>query len=346
VATAPSGRRLARTTLEQPRSVVPRLPVPTKAAAVLAAGALLMVGCVAPPVDPPMDTTTTVAVTPPPTPPPIAPSGALCGWGQGPIPAQWDHVVIVIFENKSFAQIFDPTIGAPFLQSLATSCGLATNYWPVWPKSLANYLALTSGDTHGQTIDPPPSTTPIAGDSIFQRLGSDWTVLAETAAQNCQMNNNGTYYEPRHVPSLYYTAIRSTCATRTIPLGAVPDLSRRYTMIIPDKLHDMHMTDVTPDIPGRIKAGDDWFRGFLPKLIDTPQYRAGRTVILVTWDEGQVNNLQVPLYVISPYVAPGARDGRMFTHYSLLRTMQDMLGLTPYLGNAASASSMRGPLAL
>jgi phosphatidylinositol-3-phosphatase len=275
------------------------------------------------------------------------PSGALCGWGQGPAPARWDHVVVVVFENKSSAQIFDPTIGAPFLQSLASSCGLGANYWAVWPKSLANYLAMTSGDTHGQTVDPPPTTTLIPGDSIFQQLGSDWTVLAETAAKNCQMNNDGTYYEPRHVPSLYYTNIRATCATRTIPLGAVPDLSKRYTTIIPDKLHDMHMTDLTPDIPARIKAGDDWFRGFLPKLVATPEYRAGRTVILVTWDEGQVNDLRIPLFVISPYVRPGARDGRTFTHYSLLRTIQEMLGLTSYLGNAASASTIRGgPLAL
>ena len=302
--------------------------------------------CGPPQIDPPITSSTTTVPITNVTSPPVA-SNATCGWGQGSPPAQWDHVVIVIFENKSLSQIFDPTIGAPFLQSVASSCGLATDYWSVWPKSLANYLALTSGDTHGQTVDPPPSATPIAGDSIFQRLGPDWRVLTESATQNCQMNNDATLYEPRHVPSLYYTAIRAACANQTVPLGVVPDLSKRYTMIIPDKLHDMHMTTATPDIPSRIAAGDDWFRAFLPKLLATPQYQAGRTVILVTWDEGQVNDLRVPLFVISPFVKPGAREGRTFDHYSLLHTIQDMLGLTSYLGQATSASSMRGgPLGL
>ena len=175
------------------------------------------------------------------TSPPVS-SDAACGWGQGTPPAQWDHVVIVIFENKSLSQIFDPTQGAPFFQSVASSCGLATEYWSVWPKSLANYLALTSGDTHGQTVDPPPSATPIAGDSIFQRLGPDWRVLAETATQNCQMNNDGTLYEARHVPSLYYTTIRGACPNQTRsarrgprPLQALHDDHPRQT---PRHAHD------------------------------------------------------------------------------------------------------------
>jgi hypothetical protein len=121
-----------------------------------------------------------------------------------------------------------------------------------------------------------------------------------------------------------------------------PDLSRSFTMIIPNMLNDMHMTDLTPDIPSRIKAGDDWLRGYLPKLLATPEYRAGKTVIVITWDEGQLTNSNIPLFVLSPFVNPGARETRRFDHYSLLRTMQEMLGLGPFLGNAAGAASMRG----
>jgi hypothetical protein len=316
--------------------------------AVLAAAVLLAAACAPPPPRPPgAGATTTVGRPRPTAPPPTVSSTAPCGWHRGPAPTTWDHVVLVLFENKSFSQIMDPASGAPYLRSVAASCASATNYWSVWPKSLANYLALTSGDTHGFTDDPPPSQAPVAGDSIFQQLGTDWTVLADGASQNCQMNEGGTYYEIRHVPSLYYTAIRPTCAQRTIPLGPVPDLSRRLTLVIPDRLHDMHATDLTPGIPDRIAAGDSWFRSFLPKLLATPQYRAGRTLILVTWDEGLRADLQVPLLVISPTVAPGARDARSFTHYSLLRSMQEAMGLRALLGHAATAPSMRGgPLSL
>jgi hypothetical protein len=300
----------------------------------------LIAGSCSPPTGPASTTTTTGAGGQP-------GSGSAFGSGRGTPPARWDHVVVVIFENKSFAQIFDPAMPASYMRSLAASCGLASDYWSVYPKSLANYLAITSGDTHGMTANPPPDQTPIAGSSIFQQLGSDWTVLAQSAGSNCRLTNNGTNYEPRHVPSLYYTAIRTTCALRTVPLGAVPDLSRRFTIIIPDKLNDMHMTATTPEIPQRIEAGDAWLAEYLPLLIASPEYRAGRTAIIVTFDEGLGSDLHVPLFVLSPYVAPGARDGRRFDHYSLLRTMQEMLGLSPLLGHAATAVSMRGgPLAL
>ena len=326
--------------------------------AVLAAGATLSAACAStPPSLEELTTRTTTTSTTPTTAAttttrattaPSMPPGAPCGWRTGAPPAQWDHVVMVVFENKSVAQIFDPASTATFIKSLPSSCGYAADYWAVWIRSLANYLALTSGDTHGQEqlADPPPREAPAEGDSIFQQLGDDWTVLAESMQTNCQMTGD-SLYNPRHVPSLYYTAIRSACATRTIPLGATPDLSKRFTMIIPNMVNDMHLTDLTPDIPSRIKAGDDWLRDFLPKLLATPEYQAGRTAIIITWDEGQATNSQVPLFVISPYVKPGTRETRNFTHYSLLRTMQEMMGLTPLLGRAATAPSMRGgPLEL
>src|SRR5262249_16304577 len=176
---------------------------------------------------------------------------------------------------------------------------------------------------------------------IFQQLGTDWTILAESAKQNCQMNG-GQYYDPRHIPALYYTAIRSACEQRVIPMADPPDLSKRFTIVVPNMIDDMHMTDVTPDIPARIKAGDDWLRGYLPKLLATPEYQAGKTVILITWDEGQLNDSNVPLFVVSPFVRPGAKETGNFTHYSLLHSMQEMMGLSPFLGNAATAPSMRG----
>jgi hypothetical protein len=315
--------------------------------AVATAAATLGAACAPPqPSGNPKPPVTTITPHPLTTTTTVHSSGAMCGWRSGSPPAQWDHVVLVLFENKSYSQIFNSPGNAPYIRSLGNSCGLATNYWSVWTRSLANYLALTSGDTHGETIDPPPSEAPISGDSIFQQLGSDWTVLAENAKQNCQMNGGG-YYDPRHVPALYYTAIRSTCATRVIPMTNPPDLSKRFTVVIPNMINDMHMTDLTVDIPARIKAGDDWFRDFLPKLLATPQYQAGKTVILATWDEGQLNDSNIPLFVISPFVNAGARETGHFTHYSLLRTMQEMMGLSSFLGNAASAPSMRGgPLEL
>ena len=59
----------------------------------------------------------------------------------------------------------------------------------------------------------------------------------------------------------------------------------------------------------------------------------------MTWDAGAAT------LVVSPSTPPGARDGTAFTHASLLRTTEEMLGL-PLLGGAATAPSLRGAFGL
>ena len=55
---------------------------------------------------------------------------------------------------------------------------------------------------------------------------------------------------------------------------------------------------------------------------------------------GPQENNHVATLVISPYTH-AVQDDTSYTHYSLLRTTEQLLGL-PLLGNAASANSMLG----
>ncbi len=48
-------------------------------------------------------------------------------------------------ENHSFGDIIGNTAQAPYLNSLAAECGLATNYHNISHPSLPNYIAATSG---------------------------------------------------------------------------------------------------------------------------------------------------------------------------------------------------------
>src|SRR5216117_916553 len=76
-------------------------------------------------------------------------STSLCGFRDSP-PATYQHVILLIQENKSVKQI----IGSkdyPYLnQTLIGQCGLAKNYHSTSHPSLPNYLALTSGTTTGK----------------------------------------------------------------------------------------------------------------------------------------------------------------------------------------------------
>jgi len=47
----------------------------------------------------------------------------------------------------------------------------------------------------------------------------------------------------------------------------------------------------------------------------------------------------VPTFVISPSTPVGARSSTLFSHYSLLGTAEELLGL-PKLGQAASATTL------
>jgi acid phosphatase len=168
-----------------------------------------------------------------------------CGTAAGPPPAEWDHVVLLVMENKSYSQIFKKfASSAPYIQSLVAQCGLATNYWSVFPKSLPNYIALVSGSTQGLTGDVKPADNQIDAPSIFSQLDNDWLGLMEGMKKNC-WTRNGNLYTVNHNPALYFSNIQQACQAQSVPLGPTPDLSRRFTMIVPNLLHDMHATATT-----------------------------------------------------------------------------------------------------
>jgi phosphatidylinositol-3-phosphatase len=262
-------------------------------------------------------------IAPPPPPPQRPCTGAAA-------PAKYDHVVWVIFENHSYDQVIGSS-SAPYFNQLAGRCGLATNYSAATHPSLPNYIALTSGSTQGVSDNGSPSQHPLNVPSIFSQLPAGGSrSLQESMPVNCALGNSGKY-AVRHNPETYYTNVRTDCGTYDVPLGASPDISARFTFVTPNLCNDMHDCSVS--------TGDSWLSTFLPQLLSSSQYRAGKTAIFITFDEGSGNNRVVTI-VVAPAVHAGARSGTTYTHYSLLRTTEELLGLG-LIGNAQSATSMR-----
>jgi len=73
----------------------------------------------------------------------------------GQIP-QLDHVFLIMMENHAYGQIID-NADAPFLNQMATSANLATNYFGVGHPSLTNYLETVGGSNFGITNDNYPN---------------------------------------------------------------------------------------------------------------------------------------------------------------------------------------------
>jgi phosphatidylinositol-3-phosphatase len=242
------------------------------------------------------------------------------------------HVVWILMENKDVGSVIGSR-SAPFINSLANTFGLATGYSAISHPSLPNYIALTSGSDQGIADDSNPSSHPLNVPSIFSQLPDGTSrSLAQDMPSNCAMDDSGEY-AVRHNPETYYTNLGSECSSYDVPFGATPDLSARFTLVTPNLINDMH--------DGTIADGDMFLQGYLPELMATPEYQAGNTVIFITWDENEgASGNQVPCIVVSPYTH-GVKDPTPYTHYSLLRTTEELLGL-PLLGDAASATSMRG----
>ena len=264
--------------------------------------------------------------------PPVPTGPGPCGTAKSP-PSRYDHVVWVVMENHAYSQIIG-SADAPYENKLAAQCGLAANYKAAAHPSLPNYIAMTSGGTQGVSNDLGPAAHKLEVPSIFSQAGTGgWRSLEESMPSNCELGNPGKY-AVRHNPAAYYTNIRADCGKQDVPLGSTPDLSAGFTFVTPNLCNDTHDCSV--------KTGDAWLQGFLPKVFSSTEYKAGRTAVFLTWDEDDdSSDNHIATVVAAPAVRRGTKSSTAFTHYSLLRTTEELLGLSPLLGKAASAPSMR-----
>jgi phosphatidylinositol-3-phosphatase len=322
----------------------------------------LLAACVPPPPPGPTGTTTTTAgatstSTSSTTSSSVPSSGAPCT-GTGTPPGTWDHVALIIFENKPLPKIIGNTTDAPYLNSLARACSYSNSMESLETVSLANYIALTSGFTGHNggsevliTSNASPSVWPQDSVSLFELMdagspptGSAAVEWAESMPSNCFLNGSGDFVE-NHAPFRYYTRTQATlCPTYSRPFTGNPadQLSARFNLIIPNKVHDMHLVPGTT-IAQRIQNGDTWAKTYLPALLASPQYQAGRTAIIITWDEGNGSDFTVPFIVVTPYTKAGGVSSVAYDHYSTLKGIEQMLGVTPLLGHAGDGgkSSVR-----
>jgi phosphatidylinositol-3-phosphatase len=268
-------------------------------------------------------------------------------------PPTYQHVVWIWMENHSFTDIIGNKSPAPYLNSLASECGLATDYHNTTHPSLPNYLSATSGIAQGSLpattyLDCSPSVIcDMTVGSIFGQ-GETWKAYEESMPSNCDTSGSGAY-SVSHNPAAYYTSL-SSCASRDVPYTQLAtDLAHNalpaFSFITPNLNDDMHN--------GTIAQGDAWLAKNLPVILNSKPYQARTTAVFITWDEGSGGypiedcddttstdaSCRVPTIVISPSTPPGTTSGTFFDHYSLLATAEQLLRL-PKLAQASSAPTM------
>jgi phospholipase C len=252
------------------------------------------------------------------------------------------RIVVVVFENKTF----DELIGSPSATTfnrLAGRYSLLTRYHALARPSLPNYLALVSGSTQGvrETCTECVFDGQNLADTI-ESSGRTWKTYAEGLPARGFTGAESGLYVKRHNPFVYFRSVISKPQRlrRVVPYSEfVPDLKRGklpdFSLVVPDLCNGMH------DCP--VGRGDAWLNAFLRPVLGNPQLAGG--AVIVTFDEPHgrdtVENGRLATLVLGPLVRPGARSGTRFTHYSLLRMIEDAWGL-PHLGKARTAAPIGG----
>ena len=219
-----------------------------------------------------------------------------------------EHVVVIVEENQNSSAILGSG-DAPYIDKLAVSNVLATNYKGLFHPSLPNYLALTSGTNGGITDDCDAgdgcmAEVPNIANSL-DKAGHTWKMYAESMPKPCSSRNTDLY-GVRHNPFVYYPGITDDpayCAEHVVPLTQLAeDLKStsslpEYVFISPNVCNDTH------DCP--VATGDAWFSRQVPEILRFPAFTKQNYLLVLTWEEDE----NIDNTVATIFAGPAARKG-------------------------------------
>jgi len=278
-------------------------------------------------------------------------------------PRRWEHVVWIWFENHSYHQIID-SASAAFINGLTSQCGSAANFHNLTHVSLGNYIGAVTG-LDNAALQPfildcsPSASCETSATSIFEQLSS-WKAYMESMTTTCQPTGF-VGYAVRHNPPPYLTNLASSCPILDVPYTELQtdlanDTLPTFAFITPNTVNDGH----DGGDPVSIQNSDAWLAANLPPILNSAAYQRGTTAIFITWDEGEGpitpgflgkdcstnttdEDCHIPTIVVSPSTRAGSKSSKLFNHYSLLRTTEEMLHLKrrTFPGLSRKAPSMR-----
>ena len=174
-------------------------------------------------------------------------------------------------------------------------------------------------------------------------------------------------YATRHNPFMYHHAIIddvSNCQARVVALDELSaDLrteatTPNYAFVVPNLCHDGHDTNCPTGEPGGLVSADPFLRQWVGRILASRAFRKDG-LLIVTFDEAARRdtaaccneptgpNTRLPgkrgpgggrvgAVLISPFIRPGTVSDVPYNHYSMLKSVEQLLGLD-YLGFAGQA---------
>jgi phosphatidylinositol-3-phosphatase len=264
-------------------------------------------------------------------------------------------VFLILMENHNWSSIAGSP-WAPYINAtLLPMASHAEQYYnpPGLHPSLGNYLWLESGQCFtycGTDNDPSAFPTGLTGPALHSQLsaaGIAWRGYFEDMTDGtCPMPMAvAGSYTVHHNPLVYYNDVSSNpqCPNLKSYADLSGDLANstvaRYNVIVPDECDDMHSSCAPYNDP--IRQGDTWLQNTVPAILNSQVYKNGGA-LFITWDEAASGDGPIGLIVLSPAAKGGGYANAIpYTHSSTLRTLEEIFGVSPYLGDAANATDLR-----
>jgi phosphatidylinositol-3-phosphatase len=195
-------------------------------------------------------------------------------------------LLVVVLENHAPDSVEREM---PTLTALGRQYGRATQYYALTHPSLGNYLAIAGGTTFSVEDDGGPAKHPLSGGSVFGQAiagRSSAKTYAESMPRSCDDSNDGDY-AVKHNPWVYFPSERVACQRDDVPSGApssgalhddlVAGRMPNFALLIPDLCSDAHDCDLA--------TSDRWLAPWLQLVRSSPDWKAGRLAVFVTFDE-------------------------------------------------------------
>jgi len=271
-------------------------------------------------------------------------------------------VFVILMENHNWTGDGKFNIkgnpAAPYInKTLLPMASHAENYSnpPANHPSLPNYLWLVGGTNFGIQDDNPPSINHLSSHATLMNqldgAGFTWKSYDENiSGKVCPLTDSGPLdadgahiYGVRHNPFVYFDDVTdnndpqsANCIAHVRPyIELKNDLATNsvanYNFITPNVCDDMH--DNCAGDP--IAHGDAWLAKNVPEILNSFAYQNGGALFIV-WDEADNGDGPSGMIVLSPFAkGHGFSDQNLYTHGSTLRTVEEIFGVRPFLGDAA-----------
>jgi hypothetical protein len=270
---------------------------------------------------------------------------------------RYDHVIVIVDENKDYGEVVGAS-AAPSMTRWAGEYGVATHYDAVAHPSEPNYVAIVGGSTFGITDDGPFFRNSVGAPSVAQQIEAaheTWKGYYESIPAAGSLALYSGLYASKHSGFLNFTAVRNDPRRAQHIVGFdrfYTDLRSgvfpNFALVVPNVCNDMH-GDARAFVPvdcraifprALIERGDRAAKRIVDAIVASPIWRGrANTAIVITFDESGSDSKEggggrVPTIVLTNHGPRHVKDGTLYSHYSLLRTVEDVLGLHGHLAHA------------